>query len=87
MKQSSLLVVLVALLLTQANAFIGNDSGITHLAAGLGIRTLAIFGPTNPAIYKPIGPDVRIFTDKTAIFATEPSASLQSEILDVLMAE
>jgi len=74
-------------LLSHANAFIGNDSGITHLAAGLGIRTLAMFGPTNPAIYKPIGPDVKIFADNTTIFAKEPSASLQSELLDGLIAE
>jgi heptosyltransferase-3 len=74
-------------LLGHANAFIGNDSGITHLAAGLGVRTLAIFGPTNPAVYRPIGPDVTIFADNTAIFAKEPSTSLQSELLDVLIAE
>ena len=74
-------------LLSHANTFIGNDSGITHLAAGLGIRTLALFGPTNPAVYKPIGPDVRIFTDNTVIFAEEPSLSLQNELLDVLTRE
>jgi ADP-heptose:LPS heptosyltransferase len=74
-------------LLSHANAFVGNDSGITHLAAGSGVRTLAVFGPTNPTVYKPIGPDVTVFTDKTAIFVKEPSASLQSELLDVLMAE
>jgi len=74
-------------LLSHANVFIGNDSGITHLAAGLGVRTLAVFGPTNPVVYKPIGPDVTVFADKTAIFAKKPSASLQSELLDVLIAE
>jgi hypothetical protein len=74
-------------LLSHANAFIGNDSGITHLAAGLGVRTLAVFGPTNPAVYKPIGPDVIVFADNTKIFVKEPSTSLQSELLDVLTAE
>ena len=74
-------------LLSHANAFIGNDSGITHLAAGLGIRTLAVFGPTNPIVYKPIGPDVTVFVDNTAIFVNEPSTRLQSELLDNLMAE
>ncbi|MHC4323639.1 MAG: glycosyltransferase family 9 protein, partial [Planctomycetota bacterium] len=34
-------------LLSCVDGFIGNDSGITHLAAGLGIRTYGIFGPTN----------------------------------------
>jgi hypothetical protein len=74
-------------LLSHANTFIGNDSGITHLAAGLGIKTIAVFGPTNPLVYQPIGPDVIIFSDNTAIFTKEPSTSLQRELLDVLRAE
>jgi heptosyltransferase-3 len=74
-------------LLSQANAFISNDSGITHLAAGMGVKTLAVFGTTNPAVYKPIGPDVTVFTDNNATFTKAPSASLQSELLDVLTAE
>ncbi|MGD2093741.1 MAG: glycosyltransferase family 9 protein [Phycisphaerales bacterium] len=71
-------------LLSCANAFIGNDSGITHLAAALGIKTLAVFGPTNPTLYRPIGPDVRVFTDNMPTFATKPSPSLQRELLDLL---
>jgi ADP-heptose:LPS heptosyltransferase len=73
-------------LLSCADGFVGNDSGITHLAAGLGVKTLAVFGPTNPALYSPIGPSVTIFTDNTAGFVKEPSAVLQQELLDVLMA-
>ena len=72
-------------LLSHATAFIGNDSGITHLAAGAGVRTIALFGPTNPVVYKPIGPDVRIITDNTSIFAQKPSTSLQSELLNALI--
>jgi len=76
----------VVCLLSCSDGFIGNDSGITHLAAGMGIRTLVVFGPTNPAVYKPVGPAVTVFAgDKTA-FADKPSASLQQEIMDVLMA-
>jgi len=41
-----------------ASLFIGNDSGITHLAAALGVRTIALFGPTDPAIWCPPGPHV-----------------------------
>lgn len=74
-------------LLCHANAFIGNDSGITHLAAGMGIRTLAVFGPTKPAIYKPIGPDVIVFKENTEIFTNGPSSRLQSELFDVLTTE
>lgn len=35
--------------------YFGNDSGITHLAAILGVPTVAIFGPTNPAVWAPRG--------------------------------
>jgi ADP-heptose:LPS heptosyltransferase len=68
-------------LLSRAEVFIGNDSGITHLAAMLGIRTIAVFGPTNPDVYKPIGSNVRVLVYNTAAFATEPSPGSQQELL------
>ena len=43
-----------------AGLYIGNDSGITHLAAVLGIPTVAIFGPSNPARWRPIGPQTAV---------------------------
>ncbi len=38
--------------------FAGNDSGPAHLAAALGVATIAIFGPTDPAVWAPCGPRV-----------------------------
>ncbi len=35
--------------------FIGNDSGISHMAAALGIPTLTIFGPTDQRVWSPRG--------------------------------
>jgi len=46
--------------LRRCRAFIGNDSGITHLAAYLGCPTIALFGPTDPRIWGPIGRRVTI---------------------------
>lgn len=46
--------------LVDARAFVGFDTGPTHLAAQLGLPTLALFGPTDPARWKPIGPLVRV---------------------------
>lgn len=43
-----------------ARLYIGNDSGITHLAAATGVPVLAIFGPTDPAIWAPRGGNVSI---------------------------
>ena len=46
--------------LASARLYIGNDSGITHLAAAVGAAVVAIFGPTDPAIWAPRGPRVEI---------------------------
>jgi len=43
-------------------AFIGNDSGITHLAAYLGCPTIALFGATDPQVWGPIGRRVTILS-------------------------
>ena len=46
--------------LASARLYIGNDSGITHLAAAVDCRTVAIFGPTDPAIWAPRGQHVQV---------------------------
>lgn len=43
-----------------ARLYIGNDSGITHLAAAVGQRTLALFGPTAPETWAPRGESVTV---------------------------
>lgn len=50
-------------LLSLADAFVGNDSGASHLAAALGIATVAIFGSTNPRRTAPQGPHVAVLYD------------------------
>lgn len=40
----------------RAHGFIGNDSGLMHMAAASGMLTLGLFGPTEPTIYRPCGP-------------------------------
>jgi ADP-heptose:LPS heptosyltransferase len=45
----------LAALLSCVSLFIGNDSGISHLAAALGVPTIAIFGPTDPLCWAPRG--------------------------------
>ena len=50
----------VARHLQQCRGYLGNDSGITHLAAMLGVPTVAIFGPSDPVIWRPMGERVRV---------------------------
>jgi heptosyltransferase-3 len=51
---------MAAALLRRCSAYVGNDSGMTHLAGLLGVPTLALFGPTDPIQWVPLGPHVRI---------------------------
>jgi heptosyltransferase-3 len=74
-------------ILTCTDAFIGNDSGITHLAAAMGINTLVVFGPTNPVLYKPIGPNVRVFTGNDKDFSKKPSAPLRNGVTKALLTD
>ena len=39
-----------------SRGFIGVDTSVTHLAAALGVATYAVFGPTDPVLWRPIGP-------------------------------
>lgn len=52
-------------LLAGAELFVGNDSGPTHLAAQLGVPTVALFGPTDPRIWAPRGPAVTVLAPTT----------------------
>jgi ADP-heptose:LPS heptosyltransferase len=46
--------------LRRAALYVGNDSGITHLAAAVGTPSVALFGPTDPARWAPRGAGVKI---------------------------
>jgi len=61
--------------LRRSRAYLGNDSGITHLAASLGVPTVALFGPTNPAVWGPRGVAVRIVHERSS-YPPCPSESL-----------
>lgn len=60
--------------ISEARLFLGNDSGPTHLAAQIGVPTLALFGPTSARQWSPLGP---------AVVTLAPPAPLAMEWLDV----
>jgi heptosyltransferase III len=50
----------LAAVLAVSRGFVGNDSGVTHLAAAVKTKTIALFGPTDPAVWAPRGPAVLV---------------------------
>lgn len=50
----------LAALLRRCTAYAGNDTGVSHLAALAGVPALALFGPSDPSRWAPLGPHVRI---------------------------
>lgn len=50
----------VVKLLKASEGFVGNDSGLMHLAGALGIPTVGIFGSSNPRWTAPAGPSTAI---------------------------
>jgi ADP-heptose:LPS heptosyltransferase len=56
--------------LATANLFIGHDTGVTHLAAALAVPTIALFGPTDPMIWCPLGENVTMVASKDGLMAS-----------------
>ncbi|WP_447979603.1 glycosyltransferase family 9 protein [Candidatus Nitrospira bockiana] len=49
-------------LLAAADLYVGNDSGLTHLAAAFAVPTIALFGPTKVDRWAPRGPKVTVLS-------------------------
>jgi len=50
----------LAVRLQKCALFLGHDSGISHLVAAVGTPCVLLFGPTDPAIWAPANPQVRV---------------------------
>jgi ADP-heptose:LPS heptosyltransferase len=70
--------------------YVGNDTGTLHLAAGLGVPTVGLFGPTDPAIWAPLSPRgiaLRGSDEKTAGLSVAQVESAVVERLAALYSE
>ena len=54
----------LAAILARCKLYVGNDSGVSHLAAAVGTPTVVIFGPTDPAVWTPRGAAVQVLQAK-----------------------
>ena len=52
----------VSAILVRSDLYLGNDSGMSHLAAALGTVTVALFGPTDPTQWSPRGRSVTVLS-------------------------
>jgi len=74
----------LALRLRASSGFIGNDSGISHLSAFLGLPTVAVFGPSDPQRWRPMGRNVAIVRpelDCSPCFETDRAGCEEMECL------
>lgn len=76
----------IAAALSKADFFIGNDSGLMHMAAALGVPTLGLFGPSLHELYAPFGSHAQfVRTDESheelmTIHKRYPNKSLMGSI-------
>ncbi|MCC6805283.1 MAG: glycosyltransferase family 9 protein [Anaerolineae bacterium] len=57
----------IAALARAARLYLGNDTGLTHLAAASGAKTVMILGPSDPARYAPFAPDALALWKPTTV--------------------
>jgi len=50
----------VTALFRHARCYVGNDSGVSHLAGAMGIRGVVLFASTDPAVWAPRGETLRV---------------------------
>ena len=57
---SSLPLPTLARYLNECVGFVGHDSGISHLAAALGLHAVILWGPSNPTVWRPLGDGIQL---------------------------
>jgi heptosyltransferase-2 len=74
----------LAAILARCRLFLGHDSGISHLAAATGAPCLLLFGPTDPAIWAPANPQVRVLASPNDDLALLDFAAVAAEAARIL---
>jgi ADP-heptose:LPS heptosyltransferase len=71
--------------LARCRLFLGHDSGVSHLAAACGVPSVLLFGPTDPAMWAPPAPHVRVLrrgTELTSIAFEEVRQAVAAALAD-----
>jgi ADP-heptose:LPS heptosyltransferase len=74
----------LAAVLKQCDLFVGNDSGVSHLASSVGTPVVAVFGPTDPHAWAPYGGEAwatqDYFPNGVAVLGSGPHRALWSDL-------
>jgi ADP-heptose:LPS heptosyltransferase len=62
-------------------AFIGHDSGVTHLAAALDLPGLVLWGPSNETVWRPVSDRMRLLRDERGLDALPVETVLREMLL------
>jgi heptosyltransferase-3 len=68
----------LAMLLAQSNGFIGHDSGISHLAAAVGLTALLLWADSTQEIWQPLGENVVILREPSGLSRLPVSTVFQT---------
>jgi ADP-heptose:LPS heptosyltransferase len=74
----------VAGVLQRCDAYLGNDSGVSHLAAALGVPSVVLFGPTLPENWAPSGRSVRVIRRADGCLACTGTAGATHTCLEAI---
>jgi heptosyltransferase II len=74
-----------ATIIRDAVLYVGGDTGVSHIAAAVGAPTIAIFGPTNPLRYQPLGIRVRVIAPPASWELPEIDLRKQAQIPSAAM--
>lgn len=69
--------------LARCRLFLGHDSGVSHLAAACGVPGVLLFGPTDPSMWAPPTPHVRVLERGESV-AEISLAEVQAAVLATL---
>jgi ADP-heptose:LPS heptosyltransferase len=74
----------VAAVLKRADLVLCNDTGVMHVSAAVGARTVAVFGPTDPVRWAPRCPNLRVVKAKDGDLSRLTVAEVMSEVESML---
>ena len=66
----------LSLALHECRLFVGHDTGVTHLAAAVGTPTIALFGPTDPSVWAPLGAHVTVVRSSDGLMGSISAAAV-----------